>query len=131
MRISDWSSDVCSSDLPDPLLDRVAIGEHLFEVGVFKAKRPGQLVKAAVVLELAQVVAAPRAPPHHMMAIDPRAKCREHRREPFSGVHVRLLDRRQASAEGGQLRVATRPHERLQLAQRRSEEHTSELQYLM
>src|SRR3546814_11662795 len=68
MRISDWSSDVCSSDLPDPLLDRVAIGEHLFEVGVFKAKRPGQLVKAAVVLELAQVVAAPRAPPHHMMA---------------------------------------------------------------
>src|SRR3546814_2790646 len=78
---------------PDPLLDRVAIGEHLFEVGVFKAKRPGQLVKAAVVLELAQVVAAPRAPPHHMMAIDPRAKCREHRREPFSGVQERKSTR--------------------------------------
>src|SRR3546814_18848203 len=26
MRISDWSSDVCSSDLPLPLLDHVGIG---------------------------------------------------------------------------------------------------------
>src|SRR3546814_9892218 len=88
MRISDWSSDVCSSDLP--FFDRVAISEHLFEIGVFTGKRPRHLVKAAVVLELVQVVAAPRAPPHHLMAMDPRVEGLEHRRVAFSSVHIPL-----------------------------------------
>src|SRR3546814_4466294 len=33
MRISDWSSDVCSSDLARHLQSRVTLGAHLHELG--------------------------------------------------------------------------------------------------
>src|SRR3546814_8515873 len=39
MRISDWSSDVCSSDLPPQRLDR-GRGEWAPRIGLFRPRRP-------------------------------------------------------------------------------------------
>src|SRR3546814_13090938 len=42
MRISDWSSDVCSSDLPDEVLDAERFGVGLHPVGDFPAQVEGR-----------------------------------------------------------------------------------------
>src|SRR3546814_12149415 len=43
MRISDWSSDVCSSDLPGPREDRrVGIDAHHLEMGMAPLRRDGE-----------------------------------------------------------------------------------------
>src|SRR3546814_7189948 len=133
MRISDWSSDVCSSDL------RV---EHPDEVGCIP-----------YVLILAPADAAVDVPAHQLVhAIARLAHRRNH--EPFADhVAAMLVDEldlhmgapaglrvakaphpRPSRIEAAELAVATNPagvHRRPSVGAPRSEEHTSELQSLM
>src|SRR3546814_9034569 len=106
MRISDWSSDVCSSDLVD---DRLL--QHLGHVAFDDAPRQalGQRGLAhAGLADVERVVLAPAAQ-HLDGALDLRAAADQRVDPAFLGEHVEV-DR-----ELGQ----------------RSEEHTSELQSLM
>src|SRR3546814_1533021 len=104
MRISDWSSDVCSSDLGDPR----AVGS---QVPAFR------LAEAAHGL--------PRGCPAVLGPLAERH--RERRRERSAGG---CLPCRRAAA-GAPSRARCRPLGRHRPLGRRSEEHTSELQSLM
>src|SRR3546814_8726992 len=104
MRISDWSSDVCSSDL------RVA-----------RQRCP----------DCREI---PRYPPRPRLSRLPRAQRKAHavliarrRGKRRHGTHGRLRD----AADRGGFRVLLQPPEEPVLRRRRSEEHTSELQSLM
>src|SRR3546814_10559915 len=124
MRISDWSSDVCSSDLAEALLDRAEVlTDH---DGAGSRALHGQDVEhlAAGEADVGAVLggAAGRDPeqarePHDV--IDPKAPVRGHRRPQKLGerpvAHV-------AQATGYERRKPPA------LALRRSEEQTSELQ---
>src|SRR3546814_4007297 len=108
MRISDWSSDVCSSDLFD----------RLRQAGAVSVCAPG----------IAGVCAAPWSGAGR--AALARRRCARHRRRGIGRLHRRVvaaMDRRGPQAHGAQ---GIAGHD---LAQRlcRSEEHTSELQSLM
>src|SRR3546814_3480671 len=119
MRISDWSSDVCSSDLPNP------------------APRPDRLAPAGVVL---RPVALPGAVDaglavfhlglHHR---GPPRRARQHR--PAQRIAVAALDHllaAQRAVRGGQLAPRRADAgDAAVAAGGRSEEHTSELQSLM
>src|SRR3546814_9525346 len=125
MRIGDWSSDVCSSDLP--VQDRV---QELQVVGA-GAER-GQAGRAALE-DLAQVVEFLDRVQRELD--NARAVARV---EPYQAVARQALqglaDRRAADAElrrqGGFPHPIARPQATL-ADRRRSEEHTSELQSLM
>src|SRR3546814_3735749 len=113
MRISDWSSDVCSSDLSQELrLVPRTRSPRLTDQG-----RPRLLSATLQQAEQRQPGSGVVAPP--------------------AGFEVRLLGRVQLAPQPVQLTqlVAGGPHRRsLEVAQRgasRSEEHTSELQSLM
>src|SRR3546814_4992782 len=123
MRISDWSSDVCSSDLPG--LDFV-IHEPAFRrrgqkarpdirrnagIDVTPAGLPENNVKLVTPFVVSDSIDARRNHGHHLHGIPPAR--RHHRRLPRPES-----DRLEKSAQ----RV---------LDGRRSEEHTSELQSLM
>src|SRR3546814_5201709 len=115
MSISDWISDVCSSDLIDQPLGIVAAFEELAQR--IEEDRPADQ-------EALRDVA-----PHHR-----KERQRRLRFDPFGGhLHlerVREIDRR---ADDQRIAVAAGEleHEHLVDLEFRSEEHTSELQSLM
>src|SRR3546814_10493044 len=109
MRISDWSSDVCSSDLTDnaPRLREILLPEHAALV----EQRDGD----AAVARIGGVVG------DHRFALG----------VSFDPLEALLGDpaRRQPAAH--RLRAARRPHPVVHFGRVRSAEHTSELQSLM
>src|SRR3546814_4172682 len=111
MRISDWSSDVCSSDLDRTLAE---------QLGPLR-----QAPRGVVAQEGAQCRPQPRDDAHQRA--DHRAACDRRHHEP------RVLPRHAAVVAAGRLwqmddgSFAAGLH----LAQQRSVEHTSELQSLM
>src|SRR3546814_3132709 len=130
MRISDWSSDVCSSDL------------HAFDGEVGQAEGRGDILDLAAFLDQADKA----FPLRHFIGVEPRHVL-DQRGFDGIGIVARFEDRAwqwsvvdalgQSDAIGG---PATRPCDDLERAgsaigahdQRlRSEEHTSELQSLM
>src|SRR3546814_9889111 len=116
MRISDWSSDVCSSDLFQPATDRAERAVVLRQRGF--CGDHGLHVVAAVRrvsrLDVAQPVF------HHRIAVGLRDDAAPDRlRVLLTGM------REQARAD------SERPHRFMDVGDRRSEEHTSELQSLM
>src|SRR3546814_5410169 len=104
MRISDWSSDVCSSDLPvearSSLGNRSVIADQEYLLQVWQ-----------IGFDLG----------------DPRDQRRR------DDQHARPAQTKRVRQERSLIRIADRYLDRTQLAQRkpRSEEHTSELQSLM
>src|SRR3546814_6999495 len=103
MRISDWSSDVCSSDLPAPIGRRIAgeedrRDEHQHEIGDAAARRD-------------RIAARPRRDAREIVAAD-------------LGQFAHALSQPIAVQKGFD------PAQGLRNL-RRSEEHTSELQSLM
>src|SRR3546814_8212262 len=118
MRISDWSSDVCSSDLRDllvPVLDRVPGAE---------LERPAPVLHAHFLLRQRQADAAAAllAPDAQLADL---AQHREHR------IGVAGVD---ACLHAGVVELGTALHPRAAHVDGdalRSEEHTSELQSLM
>src|SRR3546814_9191318 len=119
MRISDWSSDLCSSDLP-----------VLPQLRQFDRRRQfGERGAAALLARLDDL----RLDPLAFDALDDRA-FGDHRLEPRDAqfgrlfddpVEPRLLHRSETEPEVGHA------FDRARLAFDRSEEHTSELQSLM
>src|SRR3546814_5581899 len=101
MRISDWSSDVCSSDLP-------LYGKELTRLDL-PAKVDGSANYAGDI----------RLPDMVFAAI---------RQGPLGATRLKGIDRKRGMASPGLLHVVT--HDRW-VATVRSEEHTSELQSLM
>src|SRR3546814_6905777 len=135
MRISDWSSDVCSSDLHQFLQQLAPFGpaeverDRLFRaVEIFpiervigRGNRPAPEIGAA-----ADLVDADHLGPH-LRAIEPGGG---------GGDEGRRLDHRQAGKEvihsGARVKFAQHMLGDLKMEDlRRSEEHTSELQSLM
>src|SRR3546814_10196405 len=117
MRISDWSSDVCSSDLRD-VLGRVAhmiavegVPEPVLDHGV-------DHLEIAHLRALAQLGAV-RRQAHALLAAGD------------DDVAVAQPDRLGAQRDGAQARAAHLVHHIGGPLDRRSEEHTSELQSLM
>src|SRR3546814_8600273 len=104
MRISDWSSDVCSSDLHDP-------GEPEARAEPVDAERAGDLEKDVPDIEKR------RAEREYRFAHTEIARHRY-----LGETDVRAIDRADDHTEGD---------ERHDAPQDRSEEHTSELQSLM
>src|SRR3546814_10107433 len=125
MRISDWSSDVCSSDLftlrrQIVNVDGTGFGEEQQLVGTDPAHRPGKARHRQI--DLADIVAAITA---NVLVAECRADRRSRRR--------RDLTRR---ADAGEQQLDVIDLQRLIDLEtvfhlRRSEAHTSELQYLM
>src|SRR3546814_8510749 len=113
MRISDWSSDVCSSDLP-PGVDWSSVlaqrESHIDWLG-------GQIEAARE--RLAQAHKALQAAEHELAEA----------REAFFRAKARqeALEKRRDSWRGKQRALEARQEEDIT----RSEEHTSELQYLI
>src|SRR3546814_7471042 len=111
MRISDWSSDVCSSDLVEQHAVAAAVAEPSLE-----HRLPGDLPRCAVVAETV-LVHVHAVDQHAAVAVRPRRMPGQRRAlEPVvAGVQA-----------GRQLRMRRRIG-----AGHRSEEHTYELQSLM
>src|SRR3546814_7967624 len=114
MRISDWSSDVCSSDL----LDLLGLEGRLFRC---RGGRPRLLRRDALYAGTPDGRAELAAVVQHRAALGLR-----HRR-PESGPPLRRLLDRQADA----LRQRLRAPAAARLLHPRPDEHTSELQSLM
>src|SRR3546814_7093755 len=114
MRISDWSSDVCSSDLHCPLP-----GAH----------PPGMQRRIAIVGTMPRAII--EAAPHRCVAAKPQFG--EHRRRIGAEAIAPRAIGGGLDAEAIADRIAHRAHLRaLQIRRQvRSEEHTSELQSLM
>src|SRR3546814_2143852 len=113
MRISDWSSDVCSSDLP--ALRCGILGDGHFRVDLLPGLRP-QLVGLLLADQYELLAAGDRGL---------RAACDHAASQQQAGHDRRLPDRRPG-------RGAIEPSHLSYLSRlMRSEEHTSELQSLM
>src|SRR3546814_4216208 len=111
MRISDWSSDVCSSDLEDAV-HRVA-RQHHRDMRILECRRFG-IVDHRLHLRLGFGHALDEGVGEELgVHLVPR-------RHPLEGAGPRLEQRVRASGDGGGRRGGGR-----------SEEHTSELQLLM
>src|SRR3546814_4171795 len=108
MRISDWSSDVCSSDLGFPPFRLFT--SHSRTTNVLQKPHPVPLPRLPRPVR-------PRRPPR-------RVHAQARRRTGAVLARLRLAVR-------ARCRGAEPPHRRRDLAHRRSEEHTSELQSLM
>src|SRR3546814_5241774 len=112
MRISDWSSDVCSSDLPDPQEGEFLVDNALATVERGCADRP-PFLRLAFILQMA--IADRHAAPIPQREIEPGIN------RPAEQVFVGFV-----------IFVVLAEHLRVQPRPRfRSEEHTSELQSLM
>src|SRR3546814_8124414 len=105
MRISDWSSDVCSSDLPRAVGQQQRPAATTVERKLAHAHAFGREHPAGLVVELDDVGGA------RCRRVDVEAR--------QAGRNLGIGDREQVAILGQQLVVA------------RSEEHTSELQSLM
>src|SRR3546814_5964207 len=130
MRISDWSSDVCSSDLagagePDFQLVAVAAADRLLKHGQI-------LVEALQGREHRVPVRKEDVPPHHRIARRDAGEVAETARRIFDDLalgHLFQLARGADDRIGDQVRQVARHREHQVMM--RSEEHTSELQSLM
>src|SRR3546814_9201244 len=127
MRISDWSSDVCSSDLLEPAAFRAApetVGRGHAPTGFRRPCRSGHREPKIK----SRRGRSPDLRERHVAALHDAhwrvaGVAREHRAEPVV-AHAPYQQLRQHTAEvGGDRDVAE--------VGRRSEEHTSELQSLM
>src|SRR3546814_1414630 len=115
MRISDWSSDVCSSDLLDDRvavavdadLDRVGVAEQVVDVAEDFLVRADEEEAEAIALALAQLVQRQRSV--QVLVLDVGVD-----------LAVRVAGQVGDDAAAGRF-----------LVEARSEEHTSELQSLM
>src|SRR3546814_4248320 len=112
MRISDWSSDVCSSDLEQP----AAVALDAAEVVPVEARRGDHQQVAA----LQELPLGPAEQPRD------RATAEEH------ALHIQhLIDQRRARAAEPLARQREGAHVDVAGIAERSEEHTSELQSIM
>src|SRR3546814_9727502 len=109
MRISDWSSDVCSSDL------QIAERQHPRDGQVGKPEGRGDVGDVAALLHQP----GEGLPLCHLVGVEPR-QILDHRRLDGGGI-VGSARMRQGSGSASPVSCATI----------RSEEHTSELQSLM
>src|SRR3546814_2635506 len=125
LRISDWSSDVCSSDLPgdDPDLDEAARELRAF-------RRDADVAGAGKVAAEADRMAVDRGD-HRHLAVHQRADDRLHALAIIGAGGIGLVEHADAGAVLHAFQVPTGA-ERLAAAGQddRSEEHTSELQSL-
>src|SRR3546814_4890194 len=112
MRISDWSSDVCSSDLHAEAADGADALAERADDEVDIVDHPLRLGDAAAVL-------ADEA--HRMRLVD------QHHRAIFLGDADHVLER----CDVAEHRIDALQHDELARLGGRSEEHTSELQSLM
>src|SRR3546814_1563422 len=114
MRISDWSSDVCSSDLPDNVVIRSAVlAACALTLGGTVLKPLGPEGSGKTFPHIFTNAAAPKKPVGYQRPAD----------EPFSG---------ECSNELICVTLRGRPcNSQLSKFARRAEEHTSELQSLM
>src|SRR3546814_4126084 len=119
MRISDWSSDVCSSDLVEqrrPDIDEADIGLHHRRCETEREER--QRGDRAQQDDLDEVHPRPREPVHRFRAVVDRVKTPEEGEFVEAAVEPILHEIRRDEDDG-------------ELGEPRSEEHTSELQSLM
>src|SRR3546814_4816828 len=120
LRISDWSSDVCSSDLSEALARRAAASRHehrlpvIRHVGLLLRPQPGRHIRR---LRIRQPLRRSSAPQHDQAR--QLIRC-------WRG----LLKALRSSGPGAPDRLLAAPDARLD-SMHRSEEHTSELQSLM
>src|SRR3546814_3487709 len=132
MRISDWSSDVCSSDLPPAAATRRAIARRSPSVAM-RARRATRLPqRVAVRIDHPHLAQAKRAD----AGLDLRAVTHHHPGQRTLADQARAFGvhrtQRQCAHAGGIARVIViRQIVSLLVDQVRSEEHTSELQSLM
>src|SRR3546814_8868363 len=110
MRISDWSSDVCSSDLHAPSVGLQAPLQRFERAGDLQVQWPAL---AGIVLLALRGQAGPAVAP------------------PLFGAHGHGRLRRREALEQRVDRARRMPQRRGQEGDVRSEEHTSELQSLM
>src|SRR3546814_2144023 len=140
MRISDWSSDVCSSDLNFPVYGRIADGwllssdfrpnDELLELRwVWKAAKAWQLDARARRREEVDLRAAPPAPRRRPLPARHLAVLRGARHEPSPGYDMRNL--RRAFRGTLILLVVIWLVAETTVFRSRSDEHTYELQYLL
>src|SRR3546814_3543617 len=116
MRISDWSSDVCSSDLPGVGLEQDVVAQHV-----------ELLLRLALDVDVRTAVAALGVTEHAAQ----RALADRHR-DPLAGARDHLDQQPQLRVDvAGALLLDQEAGERTLLGRQRSEEHTSELQSLM
>src|SRR3546814_6649753 len=102
MRISDWSSDVCSSDLMGLFTNHIALSMLLFF-----------LVTTPLTLLVTHVV-------HHLVELG-----------PYQWFFRQRIYRFRGTSGAGSSAAQSQPGRSAAAAQDRSEEHTSELQSLM
>src|SRR3546814_10418844 len=112
MRISDWSSDVCSSDLQDGRAEEAVGIPPVAGAGGRAAGAEDALIEAVELLALFR----------RLLALA--------RRGGTLGLHPRL-DRGVLRVEVGKVRHQVLHHRHMRQRIDRSEEHTSELQSLM
>src|SRR3546814_1350348 len=116
MRISDWSSDVCSSDLDDlGALVGVVHGDTVAQRAQAAGDEGGEGGIAALAFEVAD---------HHVGARGAGAVGGDGGADRLHGMHVEMPDRAVARVPGVERLLQLLPIGR-------SEEHTSELQSLM
>src|SRR3546814_5287040 len=126
MRISDWSSDVCSSDLPQGGIAAVEFLDLILgEIADAHLARRGHGAVLGLQLRREQPrerrlpVAVAAEQRDAVVGVDPQVEAREHRRTR------RITDAREVERDQRRLQFVAGAREI------RSEEHTSELQSLM
>src|SRR3546814_5317646 len=110
MRISDWSSDVCSSDLLDDLSERKQANRHDHEVDAVPELGKTQRVAHRAGIDVRPHQAEQEADQDHPNRLDERARAQRDCADKANRHQRKILRRTEAE---------------------RSEEHTSELQSLM
>src|SRR3546814_7138136 len=142
MRISDWSSDVCSSDLPAAVIDRdILLAEQMRAKGddgrghAAAAGGDERLVKidpGGVECGLQIVATLPRAVGVEQLAVRQAARVRNvARREAGARIALFAGEACRRARIDHLLGAAADVREHLFLGAHRSEEHPSELQSLM
>src|SRR3546814_8308328 len=134
MRISDWSSDVCSSDLSDIDAGEVAHAGDLPQVGIRQRLLEVEVHHALqAVARGGAVISLPHLAPRRLEVERLQGLGLEHLRHAVGLVEVvglQALRQRRLGAGNGTLRLFPRGRA-VQQRRMRSEEHTSELQSLM
>src|SRR3546814_7014181 len=128
MRISDWSSDVCSSDLDRP---KSCVAHPSPQQAAPRQHQPGVLSRNSHALR--QILRDPNDQPFHEALAPHRPQPLRLRHQPFEHGSSSHLTVTRSPTRGSSSTKRTRntrpPHRKRQSS--RSEEHTSELQSLM